>query len=437
MAKKSQLSPAPVPPAHAWAFKPRFRRHAFGWRSQPAVQRVKEAVTEIRKVARKDPVLAAAGAVIFLERVSPALEQVDSSSGAIGSAVNRAIDDLAAIIASAPVDRATREAWLERLWCAHEKDEVPYIERLGDRWGDLCASPELASAWADRLLESTRLAMSPGPQSRGFFRGTSACLSALYAARRFDEVVGLLAHETIWPYRQWAVKALVAQGRKADAIRFAESCRGRNTNDYAVDAACEEILLSSGFADEAYRRYALRPVDGGSYAAAFRRVISKYPHKSRRDVLNDLATTTPGREGKWFAAAKDAGLLDEALVLARTSPTDPNTLARAARDLAELQPAFAAEAGLLALRGFAQGLGFDVTAQDVLAAFESTTGAAAAGGNVADVHRRIGALLLEDGVGAEFVRRAIGHRLDGDLSTACATTLASRSNVPIERIDKM
>jgi len=48
---------------HAWAFKPRFRRHAFGWRSQPAVQRVKEAVTEIRKVARKDPVLAAAGEV--------------------------------------------------------------------------------------------------------------------------------------------------------------------------------------------------------------------------------------------------------------------------------------------------------------------------------------------------------------------------------------
>ena len=60
-------------------------------------------------------------------------------------------------------------------------------------------------------------------------------------------------------------------------------------------------------------------------------MISKYPHKTRRDVLNDLAATTPGREGKWFAAAKDAGLLDEALVLARTSPADPNTLARAAR----------------------------------------------------------------------------------------------------------
>src|ERR1035437_5473375 len=74
----------------------------------------------------------AAGAVIFLERVSPALEQVDSSSGAIGSAVNRTIDELTAIIASAPVDRATREAWLERLWSAHEKDEVP-IHRAARR----------------------------------------------------------------------------------------------------------------------------------------------------------------------------------------------------------------------------------------------------------------------------------------------------------------
>lgn len=25
---------------HTWEFVPRFRRHAFGWRSQPAVQRV-------------------------------------------------------------------------------------------------------------------------------------------------------------------------------------------------------------------------------------------------------------------------------------------------------------------------------------------------------------------------------------------------------------
>ena len=51
------------PPAdsdgHRWDFKARFRRHAFGWRSQPAIERVKQAVSEIKRVARREPVLAA------------------------------------------------------------------------------------------------------------------------------------------------------------------------------------------------------------------------------------------------------------------------------------------------------------------------------------------------------------------------------------------
>ena len=102
--------------ADKWVFKARFRRHAFGWRSQPAIQRVKEAVSEIKKVRRKDPILAGEGAVGFLERLSPALEQVDGSSGAIGTAVNRAIDQLVAIVAQAPVDESTRRRWLERLF---------------------------------------------------------------------------------------------------------------------------------------------------------------------------------------------------------------------------------------------------------------------------------------------------------------------------------
>jgi hypothetical protein len=66
---------------HNWRFAARFRRNAFGWRSQSTIQRVREAMAEIRKAARRDPVLAADGAVLFLEKVSPALEQVDSSSG--------------------------------------------------------------------------------------------------------------------------------------------------------------------------------------------------------------------------------------------------------------------------------------------------------------------------------------------------------------------
>lgn len=120
-------------------FKARFRRRAFGWSSQPPMQRIKQAVSEIKKVARHDPALAADGAVAFLERISPALEQVDSSSGAIGTAVNNAIAALVPIIGHAPVDPATRDGWLERLWVAHEADQMPYIELRADHWGELCA----------------------------------------------------------------------------------------------------------------------------------------------------------------------------------------------------------------------------------------------------------------------------------------------------------
>jgi hypothetical protein len=54
----------PKAPIHKWTFRARFRRHAFGWRSQPAIKRIKEAVSEIKQVARKQPLLGAEGAVL-------------------------------------------------------------------------------------------------------------------------------------------------------------------------------------------------------------------------------------------------------------------------------------------------------------------------------------------------------------------------------------
>lgn len=84
---------------HSWRFKTRFRRHAFGWKSQPAITGLQEALSEIKQVARLEPVLAAEGAIALLERISPALEHVDSSSGAIGGAVNRTVAELVPIIA--------------------------------------------------------------------------------------------------------------------------------------------------------------------------------------------------------------------------------------------------------------------------------------------------------------------------------------------------
>lgn len=71
--------------ADGWTFRARFRRAGFGWRgSRLAIERLNEALTEIRAAARHDPADAAEGAVLLLEKLSPALCQVGSSSGALG-----------------------------------------------------------------------------------------------------------------------------------------------------------------------------------------------------------------------------------------------------------------------------------------------------------------------------------------------------------------
>jgi hypothetical protein len=397
--------------AHKWEFKARFRRHAFGWKSQPAIQRVKEAVAEIKKVARRDALLAAEGAVALIERLSPALEQVDSSSGAIGTAVNNAIAALVPLIADAPADAKTRSAWLERLFDAHGEDQIPYIESLADHWGELCASKEVASEWADRLVGITRMALSPDKNLRGHFHGTTACLSALHVAERYDDLLEVLKTESFWPYKRWAVKALAAQGNMVEAIGLAEASRSPWASDWDIDRLCEEMLLSSGMVDEAYARYGLTANRRGTYLATFRAVAKKYPHRSASDILADLVETTPGDEGKWFAAAKEAGLFKEALELAERTPCDPKTLTRAARDYAEDQPAFALGAGLLALHWLVQGYGYEITGADVWAAYSSTMKVAEHMGKSDPVREEIRKMAASVQAGGNFVSHVLGREL--------------------------
>jgi hypothetical protein len=186
------------------------------------------------------------------------------------------------------------------------------------------------------------------------------------------DLLGLLEAETFWPYKRWAVRALAAHGRRVEAIQLAEASRGPWASDWDIDRLCEEILLSAGATDDAYARYGLTANRCGTYLATFRAVAKKYLHKSAGEMLSDLVTTTPGDEGKWFAAAKDAGLFREALALAERTPCDPRTLSRAARDYADDQPAFALGAGLLALYWLAQGYGYEITGADVWAAYSAT-----------------------------------------------------------------
>ena len=354
--------------AHKWQFAPRFRRHAFGWRSDTPIQRIKEALSEIKQVARKEPLLAAEGAVTLLEKLSPALAQVDSSSGALGSAVNKAIDTLVPLIVKADVEPKLRQRWLNRLWQALQDDEIPYLDLLGDYWGELCVTPELASHWANEFMPVVESIWSLAAPGHGYFKGTSACLASLYAAGRFDELLALIDRAPFkwWHNRRWGVKALAAMGKKAEAIRYAEDSRGLNDPGWQIAEACEAVLLSSGLAEEAYRRYAIAANQGTTNLATFRAITKKYPHVPPEQVLQDLIAGTPGAEGKWFAAAKEAGMFELAAELAHTSPTDPRTLTRAARDFATEQPLFALNAALSALRWIARGHGYEITGADIL-----------------------------------------------------------------------
>jgi hypothetical protein len=412
----------PAAKAHSWTFRSRFRAGAFGWRSDLPIKRITEAVSEIKKAAREDKVLGAEGAVTFLEKVSGALEHVDSSSGAIGTTVNRAIETLVPIVAQAPASDNLRDKWLERLWRAIEDDETPYIELLADHWGELCVTPERASRRADRFIEGVRLVWSPDLPRGGHFKGTAACLSALYAAGRHEDLLNLLdlAPYKFWHDRQWGVRALVAQGKTTAAIRYAENTRGLNQPDGPISLACEEILLSGGLWREAYDRYALEANRHGTYLATFQAMTSKYPQIEPKAILGDLVDGTPGEEGKWFAAAKSAGLLAEAAELARTSPCDPKTLTRAARDFAASKPEFARSVGLAAMQWLLCGYGYDLTAQDVIDALNHTLEAARHNGAEADTVRRI-QLLVDQHPGAEPTIVALLRRRLDELTKSSAS----------------
>lgn len=355
-------------------FPRHFRARAFGWKgTKLATERLKEALTEIKAVHRRDRLLAAEGAVRLLEKLVPAIQEIDSSSGSLGTATNRALDTLLPLIAAASAPPAMRAAWLDRLWQAYLDDGYGYLDPLPDRWGELCASPELAGRWADDLAPTLRHAWT----ERSRMRGGTAALSCLLAAGRPAEVVALLEllPYPFWPYQRYAVQALVDLGRPEDALRYAETQTSPDDRPH-VAVACERILRDLGRSDEAYARYGRDAHRASTHLATFRALAKAYPSIPAERLLADLVAESPGEEGKWFATAKELGLYDLAIDLANRSPCDPKTLIRAARDFEQTRPLFAINAGLTALRWLCAGHGYDLVGNEVYTAFDHALRAA-------------------------------------------------------------
>ena len=187
------LGLTPIASVREWQFKRKFRTNAYGWRaSSLAIGRLKEAAAEIRSVAKSDPDAAGDGVVSLIERIWPAFQGIDTSSGALGAAVSRTVNELIPILTVASADHATRGKWLERLFEAVQNDGVEYLAPLEDRWGEIAQYPDLIDDYADRMIGMVRRAWADH-QTLQHVIGTSICLSCLLEGGRYGELQELLA----------------------------------------------------------------------------------------------------------------------------------------------------------------------------------------------------------------------------------------------------
>ena len=230
---------------HEWQFETKFRTNAYGWRaSSLAIGRLKEAV---RSVAKSDPVAAGDGVVSLMERIWPAFQGIDTSSGALGAAVFRTVNELIPILTVASADHATRRKWLERLFEAVQNDGVEYLAPLEDRWGEIAQYPDLIDDYADRMIGMSRRAWADH-QTFQHVIGTSICLSCLLEGGRYDELQELLAARRIksWSSHKFGAEALVRQGLWEAAIAFAEAVRSSTNpgfSEMSIDRFCEKQLI--------------------------------------------------------------------------------------------------------------------------------------------------------------------------------------------------
>jgi len=269
---------------YLWQFRSRFRTNAYSWHGTAlASKHLKEAVAEIKKVAKSDPVAAGDGCITLMERLWPALQNIDGSSGALGNAVNRTLDALIPILFAAPCGRELRAEWLDRLYQAVCDDGVQYLTPVEERWGEVCVFPELANEWADRMLPLLRevwAARRPGVH----VRGDMLCLSCLLETGRYKELEEVLSLRgfRFWPNDQFLAEAMAREGRIDEAIAHAEAHNDEHYERPGIISFCERILLEAGRKEEAYRRFGLFTVNATTNLSVFRKTAAQYPEKDRR-----------------------------------------------------------------------------------------------------------------------------------------------------------
>ena len=351
---------------HPWGFKNYFRSRAYSWHgSQLAIKRIKERFKEINQIKKHLSLLAAEGVIYLMSRFWPAFEHIDTSSGSLGNAVCYAMEKLLPIVIDAPADLPTRQHWLDILWEVLQNDGVDYVSLISDYWGELSGYKEEASRRADEFLWIVKREWE---SNHSIVHYDVACLSALFYADRFEEVLALieLAPYPSWWTRKFGIRVL-ALTDPDKAIAYAEDTRHIiNTNQLSIDQYCENILLNASKIEEAYKRYGIHANQANTYLAWFNSIKKKYSDiRTDKQILLDLIGQDIAEPGKWFATANKIGCYDIALELIKNSPANPKTLNRAAKKHLATNPNYALDVSFTALQCIIEGYGYEITGLDV------------------------------------------------------------------------
>ena len=256
---------------------------------------------------------------------------------------------------------------------------------------------------------------SPGPIGKrpAILKGRARDSLVFLPSGRRDDLLELLdqAPYVSWTYRRYGVEALLAEGKKDEALAYAENSRNPYDSRASIDKACEDILFSCGQWEEAYNRYAFSANKKTTHVATFRAIAKRYSMLEKKAILHDLISQDPGQEGKWFASAKELGEFELALDLAFKGPSEPKTLNRAAKEHLETNPGFAAGVAVAAIKNLCAGHGYEPTELDAAEAYRVAIRAATKIGAEDKVRADILALLERDvsfnGFASKAIRGAI------------------------------
>lgn len=358
---------------------------------------VKLALSELKQAARKEPALAFTGCISLLERLGPAGTEFDD-------VLTSMLSWLPQVMKRAKPTPEQLTDWQDRLYAAFLRNP----ERLGAisrSWGKFCTSKSNASTWADKIHTDLDHSWAPRHLIRPY-------LAALLVAERHTELLSALEQlpEQRWEDRLLGVAGLAASGQTEQALEYAQRFAAL-TDAAQLAACCEQLLISAGRKDEAYARYALLAAEAPTYVAWFRTIRKKYPERPSSEILSALVARTPGNEGKWFAAAKDAKLYAEAIALVQRSPADVRTLLRAARSYAESEPSFAMEAGLAALHWMLDAAHFEISNTEVWGAYNATRVASTAAGCRDQAYERMRQMFSTERARDRHVTRVLSREL--------------------------